>query len=296
MRRNWIKKLALAALLSMGIMSGLVLAATVESPKPAPANPADTSVAKADPAAPVQQLFIVHLTTGPGWAKDKAPNDQAGFREHSQNLSRMRAEGSLILGGRYKDSAADKGMLVVRAVDLDAVTAQFAKDPMIRDRQFVLDVADLQLFYDGFVSRPPKSSATLDSPLKDLGWLAGCWSGRTGKIEFREHWMRDTGGMMLGMARNVMDGKAVSHESMRIEADASGTAVYIAKPSGQIEASFKAIKREPNFIVFENAKHDFPQRIRYHFKTDGTLHARIEGLKDGKEAGVDFMMRRAGCE
>ncbi|MEO8104542.1 MAG: DUF6265 family protein [Betaproteobacteria bacterium] len=296
MCRNLIEKLALAALMLIGTMSSAVQAATVDSTKAAPAIPAAAAVAKVDPAAPVQQLYIVHLTTGPGWNKDKAANEQAGFKEHSQNLSRMRAEGSLILGARYKDSAADKGMLVVRASNPEAVTAQFARDPMIRDKQFVLEVADFQVFYDGFVARPPKTSATADSPLNDLGWLAGCWSGRTGKIEFREHWMRETGGMMLGMARNVMDGKAVSHESMRIEVDASGTPAYVAKPSGQTEATFRAIKREANGIVFENLKHDFPQRIRYQFKPDGILHARIEGMKDGKEAGVDFLMRRAGCE
>ena len=47
-------------------------------------------------------------------------------------------------------------------------------------------------------------------------------------------------------------------------------------------------------MVFENPKHDFPQRIRYRLKGD-TLHARIEGTINGKERAIDFPYQRASC-
>ena len=46
---------------------------------------------------------------------------------------------------------------------------------------------------------------------------------------------------------------------------------------------------------FENAAHDFPQRIIYR-KTAGGLHARIEGLDKGKPRSEDFPYKRVSCD
>ena len=43
--------------------------------------------------------------------------------------------------------------------------------------------------------------------------------------------------------------------------------------------------------VFENPQHDFPQRISYELKGDGTLLAAIEGTKNGKTRRVEFPYR-----
>jgi len=48
-------------------------------------------------------------------------------------------------------------------------------------------------------------------------------------------------------------------------------------------------------LIFENAAHDFPQRIIYRLNDDGSLLARIEGKRGGELKGVDFPMRRAPC-
>jgi hypothetical protein len=261
---------------------------------PAPAPPARAS--QGEVVSAPQPLYIVHLVTGPAWNKDRPANEQAGFKEHSENLSRLRTDGLLVMGARYQDSVADKGMLVLRAENAAAVAAQFADDPMVRSKLFVLDIAELQPFYDGFVARLPRAAATAASTLDALNWLAGCWFGRSGKNEFREHWMRPAGGVMLGMGRTVSGGKVVSYEAMRIESDEAGTPVFVAKPSGQAEASFKRIAFDATSIVFENPAHDFPQRVKYRLKADGTLDARIEGNLKGREARIEFPMRRASCE
>jgi hypothetical protein len=44
----------------------------------------------------------------------------------------------------------------------------------------------------------------------------------------------------------------------------------------------------PGEVVFENAGHDFPQRIIYRRNADGTMTARIEGSTNGRQRGVDF--------
>jgi Domain of unknown function (DUF6265) len=281
---------SLAALAALPLACALAQTpATPTAAKAAPPKLAGESVGAPAP------LFVVHLTTGPGWDASKPPNEQAGFREHSANLNRMRTEGALVMGARYKDSTADKGMIVVRATDRDAVLKQFDADPMIKDKRFNLDIADFVPFYDGFVARPQRAAA-LPGALEKFVPLAGCWFGRNGKIEFREHWMRPAGNLMMGMGRTMSEGKVVGHEAMRLEVDAQGVVTFIAKPAGQSEGQFKLESNEGSRFVFERAGEEFPSRVVYHLKTDGSLEARIEGKQGGRDARVEFPMRRASCE
>lgn len=78
------------------------------------------------PAAP-PRLYAVRLTTGPAWDTAKLPNEQAGMKEHSANIARMRRDGVLVLGARIGDT----GLLVLRVPDEAAARAQFADDPTV---------------------------------------------------------------------------------------------------------------------------------------------------------------------
>jgi hypothetical protein len=49
-------------------------------------------------------------------------------------------------------------------------------------------------------------------------------------------------------------------------------------------------------VVFENAKHDFPQRVGYRRDGPDGLQAWIEGEVDGTSRRVEFAYRRARCE
>ena len=131
------------------------------------------------------------------------------------------------------------------------------------------------------------------SDLSRLDWLAGCWLG-AGGVE--EHWMKPAGGTMLGMSRTVRQEKTAAFEFLRIHRDVNGDIHFVARPSGQPEASFKLLKMSEREVIFENPAHDFPQRIIYPLAPDGSLFARIEGVRNGKEAGVDFPMKRAQCQ
>ena len=95
---------------------------------------------------------------------------------------------------------------------------------------------------------------------------------------------------MLGMSRTVKNGKTVAFEYVRIEERKDGL-VYVANPSGQAKAEFRQVELTDSLIVFANPSHDFPQRIRYERKSDGSLLARIEGEMGGKSRAVDFHYR-----
>ncbi|HYM80994.1 MAG TPA: DUF6265 family protein [Candidatus Limnocylindria bacterium] len=131
--------------------------------------------------------------------------------------------------------------------------------------------------------------------LERLAWLAGCWEMRRPRGVTHEQWMAPGGGMMLGASRTVIDGRTVEFEAVRIEAQ-EGALIYVANPSRQTPATFRQIELTDSSVVFANPEHDFPQRIRYRLRGDGSLLAQIEGLRGDSLRIIDYPMTRARCE
>jgi hypothetical protein len=129
----------------------------------------------------------------------------------------------------------------------------------------------------------------------DLGWLAGCWEGGEAGRVVTEQWMKPLGGTLLGMSRTVEGGATVAHEFLMIREDAEGVH-YVARPSGQAEASFELVRVAEGEAVFENPAHDFPQRVVYRLAGKGKLAAAIEGLVEGEMRRVEFPMKRVACD
>ena len=127
-----------------------------------------------------------------------------------------------------------------------------------------------------------------------LGWLAGCWEQGGGARITEEQWMVPRGATMLGMSRTVAGGVTRSTEQLRIE-QRDGKAVYVASPSGQATTAFTAATVSDTLVVFENPTHDFPTKISYRRVGADSLLAQISGPRGGKEAKIDFPMRRASC-
>jgi hypothetical protein len=137
---------------------------------------------------------------------------------------------------------------------------------------------------------PAPAKPTVES----LSWLAGTWVlERNGRV-VTEHWMPPAGGMMLGTSQTVANGRTVEYEFVVLRADAAGDVFYVAKPSGQAETAFKLVTANGRELVFENPAHDFPQRVLYTLKDDGTLLAAIDGTRNGKARRVEFPYRKKG--
>ena len=53
-------------------------------------------------------------------------------------------------------------------------------------------------------------TAAEDKPcIVQLAWLAGCWEGQIGPVRIEEQWNKPAGGSMLGLSRNMKDGKVI---------------------------------------------------------------------------------------
>lgn len=132
----------------------------------------------------------------------------------------------------------------------------------------------------------PAMPAWADEP--EFSWLAGHWrSENDGRIS-EEVWMAPEGGLMTGMGRTLRDGRAVSFEFLFI---ATGEdAAYYAQPGGRPPVRFRLVSQEGESAVFENAEHDFPQRIEY--ARDGDmLTATISTLDREREISWSWTRR-----
>ena len=129
------------------------------------------------------------------------------------------------------------------------------------------------------------------APVDQLAWLSGCWSMTRPDGITEEQWMKPAGGTMIGMGRTVRGGKTTEYEFLQIR-EVTGKLAYVAKPSGQAEATFPVASISADAVTFENPAHDFPQRIIYKRLSETSVTARIEGTLNGQARGVDYPYTR----
>jgi len=132
------------------------------------------------------------------------------------------------------------------------------------------------------------SGAAEEFDLTRLSWLEGLWTGTKDGVEMEERWTSAKGNALLGMHRDVKNGRMVSFEFFRVDTTKEG-AFYFASPRAATPTPFRVIALEDRRVVFENKAHDFPQRILYWLDERGALHARIEGSMNGKPASEDWI-------
>jgi hypothetical protein len=135
-------------------------------------------------------------------------------------------------------------------------------------------------------STSPASSPDACHDIDRLAWLAGGWRGEQNGVEMEEHWTAVRGASLLGLHRDVLDGRTVSFEFMRIQETTDGL-VYRAQPGGRPAVTFSCVEHSSERIVFENKAHDFPQRVLY-WKAEGRLKARIEGMTGGELKSMEW--------
>jgi hypothetical protein len=143
----------------------------------------------------------------------------------------------------------------------------------------------------------PSEAAQGIAAVQRLSWFAGCWrrQAASSAVVVEEHWMIPRAGMSLGVGRTVRgDSLVTTFEQLRLFHRA-GRAVYHAEPAGQPPADFEAQSTSDTLVVFENASHDFPQRISYRKHGADSLIARTEGTVRGQARAFEFAYTRTSC-
>ena len=94
---------------------------------------------------PQKSHFIALYTVGELWDKDKNPNEQQYFNEHSGFLSKLRKEKKIIMGARYSDT----GMIIVVADNLEGAKNMLFEDISLQEKLFNVEIHHFNAFYKG---------------------------------------------------------------------------------------------------------------------------------------------------
>lgn len=140
------------------------------------------------------------------------------------------------------------------------------------------------------IGRTSLPDSLVDRRIEALAWLAGTWTRNEGDVFQEEAWSAPRGDAMFGIGRVVRGGRTVFFEYLRIESRTDGV-FYVASPRGSGATDFRLVENTEARAVFENPRHDFPQRIIY-WRDGDALRARTEGVRGGKQAKEDFFWER----
>jgi hypothetical protein len=134
----------------------------------------------------------------------------------------------------------------------------------------------------------------MDEKFKKLSWIVDSWISPPGESITYENWTKIDDTTFSGESHTIKNGDTVFSEQLKIEKisdDVYYTAIVKHNPG---PVHFKLVELGENKAVFENAKHDYPNRIVYELKDDGSLYARIEGKnKKGEDVIGEFIFTRA---
>lgn len=139
----------------------------------------------------------------------------------------------------------------------------------------------------------PILAADCDS-LAGLEWMLGDWLSVTNSTAFREHWERHPDGHFTGYAESgPSDGKEVSmHETLTL-VQRDGRVQYVADVAhNEHPVAFGMVSCDEGAVVFENADHDFPQRIAYRRLDSDHINAHISDLEG---QGFELHFQRAAA-
>lgn len=124
----------------------------------------------------------------------------------------------------------------------------------------------------------------------DLAWLAGDWVSEADGRWTEESWSAPRGGVMIGYSRSGRGEALREFEFLRIAAGEGGGLAYLAQPQGRAPVAFPLVRHDKASATFENAAHDYPQRIAY-ARTGDTLTATISAIDGSKPRSWTYRRR-----
>ncbi|KRB56924.1 DUF6265 family protein [Flavobacterium sp. Root186] len=143
------------------------------------------------------------------------------------------------------------------------------------------------------VSCQKKESVEKDK-IKIADWLIGNWENTSPDGVLTENWEK-LNDSTFNASSYFIKGKDTLHFETIVLAQKGETLTYFATVKGQNEdkaVAFPSTAESDKQLVFENAKHDYPQKITYTKGTNNTLTAEISGNLNGKPSSEKFVMTK----
>lgn len=133
------------------------------------------------------------------------------------------------------------------------------------------------------------------SKIVDTDWLLGKWENNSKDGNLSETWKKVNDSIYDGEAYFVKGKDTLHFEKIQMKQKGENL-LYIATVKGQNNdkpVTFIHNDTIEKQLVFENPKHDFPQRISYSKITKDSIVIEISGIQQGKPSSERFSMKKA---
>lgn len=128
-------------------------------------------------------------------------------------------------------------------------------------------------------------------PLADLNWILGTWKRTKGNNTIYEEWKQISPNVFEGKSYLITGENEKKHLEDLLIAAMGGEVFYIPKVAqNELPISFKLMSQDSNGFIFENIKHDFPQRIKYSSTGERELSVVISDEANSKK--IPFVFER----
>lgn len=131
--------------------------------------------------------------------------------------------------------------------------------------------------------------------LENAKWFLGNWENVTKESVSREIWTQKNDSTLVGESFTTVEKDTVFYEKMDLvqRNDSLICIISVRDQNKEKPVSFYMTKSTDSQIVFENPKHDFPNKIEYNKVGNDSIFAKICGTENGKETSIDFPMKRS---
>lgn len=138
------------------------------------------------------------------------------------------------------------------------------------------------------------SDANEKEKIKAANWLLGNWESKSVEGNLTENWKKVNDSTFQAESYFIKEKDTLHFESITLQQKGEEL-TYSAAVKGQNNdkpVAFKLTTATEKQMIFENPKHDYPQKISYTQITPDSLVAKISGIQQGKPSSEQFSIKR----
>lgn len=125
-------------------------------------------------------------------------------------------------------------------------------------------------------------------------WVLGDWQMEDSLGVLTESWTQIDDSTYNGSTYYIKDKKDTIHfEKMELMQN-EDLLIYtstVKGENGNQAVSYRLIEDNDSLLVFENKKHDYPQKLRYQKENDSTIQIVIFGKQNKKETSDNYLLK-----
>jgi len=145
-----------------------------------------------------------------------------------------------------------------------------------------------------FFASCKKEDEKVPQEIDKVKWITGDWQNKSKEGVLTESWERinDT---VFNAVCYFVHGKDTLHNEKISLRQAENAIIYsptVKGENGNRPVHFKMTSVNANELVFENPKHDYPQKIVYTKITEDSLVTKISGIVNGKPYSESYPMKK----